>query len=453
MDTLYNDGTGASLGGDVDNWYDPADEILARLDQLGSQLMLVEPAPSRAADTAGKAAQFETFINYARAWCELNSVAYIPLHHRLGMHSGGGEHDSLRRYQKAGYSGVDDYSASSDSYIHLTTAGRYAYATALAEAIRGHRMSWQRPSLTYSTDDRQTPVDGQRQQIDATLEDTGTTIPATLSTLSTFDSTSDVVTVGTNNDKTGYSLSAAGVQAIWDALTSALTTAGSVGKRIVDYLNAAITSRSSHSAADVTGGTTVAAAVTHGDANWATATGFSTHTAADVKTAIEADGSKLDHIWETTEDDGGTRRFTTNALEQAPSGSTAVTVTPLASQTSATGGVTKSYLTGYQHAKLGTWIIAITDADGDAMDLSSRDLAMCFWPAKTTPSAPSFVLANYDGATDITIGGASNNQLTITGDDAHTETAGTFDWVIRDETNDRVLAEGQLTIKTAADTA
>lgn len=43
-------------------------------------------------------------------------------------------------------------------------------------------------------------------------------------------------TVSTNNDKTGYSLSAAGVQAIWDALTSALTTVGSVGKRIADFL-------------------------------------------------------------------------------------------------------------------------------------------------------------------------------------------------------------------------
>ena len=40
----------------------------------------------------------------------------------------------------------------------------------------------------------------------------------------------------TNNDKTGYGLSTAAVQAIWDALTSALTTAGSVGKRISDFL-------------------------------------------------------------------------------------------------------------------------------------------------------------------------------------------------------------------------
>lgn len=43
-------------------------------------------------------------------------------------------------------------------------------------------------------------------------------------------------------------------------------------------------------------------------------------TTAEIKTAVEADGSKLDHLWEMTEDDAGTRRLTTNALEQAPSG-------------------------------------------------------------------------------------------------------------------------------------
>lgn len=54
--------------------------------------------------------------------------------------------------------------------------------------------------------------------------------------------------------------------------------------------------------------------------NWLTATGFSTHSAADVVTAMETNGSKLDHLWEMTEDDGGVRRLTTNSLEQAPSG-------------------------------------------------------------------------------------------------------------------------------------
>lgn len=59
------------------------------------------------------------------------------------------------------------------------------------------------------------------------------------------------VTVGTNNDKNGYALSATGIQDIWDALTTALTTAGSIGKLLVDNVNATISSRSSHSAADV----------------------------------------------------------------------------------------------------------------------------------------------------------------------------------------------------------
>ncbi|MBP8294174.1 MAG: hypothetical protein KAX65_15465 [Caldilineaceae bacterium] len=51
------------------------------------------------------------------------------------------------------------------------------------------------------------------------------------------------VTVATNNDKTGYGLSSAAVQAIWDALTSALTTVGSIGKWIVDKLDIAVSTR------------------------------------------------------------------------------------------------------------------------------------------------------------------------------------------------------------------
>lgn len=43
------------------------------------------------------------------------------------------------------------------------------------------------------------------------------------------------VTVTTNNDKTGYGLSAAAVQAVWDALTAALTTVGSIGKKLADW--------------------------------------------------------------------------------------------------------------------------------------------------------------------------------------------------------------------------
>jgi len=52
-------------------------------------------------------------------------------------------------------------------------------------------------------------------------------------------------------DKNGFRLSAIGVDDIWDELTSGHTTAGSYGKLLTDNINATISSRSSHSAADV----------------------------------------------------------------------------------------------------------------------------------------------------------------------------------------------------------
>jgi hypothetical protein len=45
--------------------------------------------------------------------------------------------------------------------------------------------------------------------------------------------------------------------------------------------------------------------------------------AADIKTALEIDGGKLDHLWEMTADDGGVRQYTANALELAPTGGSA----------------------------------------------------------------------------------------------------------------------------------
>lgn len=49
---------------------------------------------------------------------------------------------------------------------------------------------------------------------------------------------------------TGVKLAAAAVQSIWDALTSALTTANSVGKLLVDNINATISSRASQASLD-----------------------------------------------------------------------------------------------------------------------------------------------------------------------------------------------------------
>jgi len=46
-------------------------------------------------------------------------------------------------------------------------------------------------------------------------------------------------------DKTGYALSAAGISSIWAVLTSALSTAGSIGKYIVDRLDVVLSTRAS----------------------------------------------------------------------------------------------------------------------------------------------------------------------------------------------------------------
>jgi len=78
-----------------------------------------------------------------------------------------------------------------------------------------------------------TKVNGTSQ----TARDLGAQLDATVSSRSSH-SAADVWAVGTRalTDKAGFSLSSGGIQAIWDALTSALTTSGSIGKRVVDFL-------------------------------------------------------------------------------------------------------------------------------------------------------------------------------------------------------------------------
>lgn len=93
------------------------------------------------------------------------------------------------------------------------------------------------------------------------VEDTGTTLPASFVTLDAVvdtvkvDTAAILLDTGTDGvvlpqaqadkvwgttvraltDKAGFALSTAGVQAIWDALTSALTTVGSIGKKLADW--------------------------------------------------------------------------------------------------------------------------------------------------------------------------------------------------------------------------
>lgn len=102
-----------------------------------------------------------------------------------------------------------------------TTALPGAYGAGSAGNIIGNNLN-----ATVSSRATQASLDTVDNNVDSILADTGT----------------DGVVVAAGS-KTGYSLSAAGIQAIWDALTSALTTAGSIGKLLVDNINATISSR------------------------------------------------------------------------------------------------------------------------------------------------------------------------------------------------------------------
>ncbi len=92
-------------------------------------------------------------------------------------------------------------------------------------------------------------------------------------------SLTDVVT--TVNDKTGYALSSAGVSAVWDAITSGITTANSIGKRLLDFVTGLVYSNPPSAASIATQVDTTLTA-SHGAGGWSTPTGFSTHSAADV---------------------------------------------------------------------------------------------------------------------------------------------------------------------------
>ena len=99
----------------------------------------------------------------------------------------------------------------------------------------------------------------------------------------------------TASDLTAQAVAAATRDAVLNRVVAGNhDTAGSVGK-LLQFLDALVSSRSSHAAPSVP-------------------------TAGQIRTELETDGGKLDHLWEMTEDDGGTRRLTMNALDQAGGG-------------------------------------------------------------------------------------------------------------------------------------
>jgi hypothetical protein len=116
-----------------------------------------------------------------------------------------------------------------------------------------------------------------------------------------------VGSVTTVTDKTGYSLSSGGVQAVWDALTSALTTSGSIGKLLVDNINATISSRLASASYTAPSNSAIAAIQTKTDNLPA-----SPAAVGDIPTAVENADALLTRNWASVT--GEASRSVLNAL-------------------------------------------------------------------------------------------------------------------------------------------
>jgi hypothetical protein len=151
----------------------------------------------------------------------------------------------------------------------------------------------------------------------------------------------------------GVTLAASAVQAIWDALT-ALTTVGSIGKLLVDNVNATISSRATQTSVDdlPTNAELATSQAAADDATLAAIAALNNISAAQVNAEVDTALADihLDHLLAATydpaskpgaadallnelvESDGGVARYTANALEQAPTGGSAPTAEEIADE-------------------------------------------------------------------------------------------------------------------------
>lgn len=174
----------------------------------------------------------------------------------------------------------------------------------------------------------------------------------------------------------------------------------------------------------------------------------STQTSVNTANAVL---TKLDTTWALN---AGSYRFTAAALALGPSGSTSVTINPYTATVSGGAVSDSGKLTAYQHADFGPFTITVVDADGDPVALNASDLVFVAFDPDGDGTSALFRITGASG--DITVGGAGSNVVTIHQDDTNTSTAMEFAWVLRDTSDDSVVARGNRPIskiEVAADVA
>lgn len=185
---------------------------------------------------------------------------------------------------------------------------------------------------------------------------------------------------------TGHGLYAQGGVTSGDGINAAALGSGVA-------INGSITGNLTGSVGSVTAGVTVSGTVgtfdalvtalntAHGAGSWATATGFSTHSAADVRTELATELLVMTRLGTAIILDGAVYQFTTNALENAPGGSTSVTIMPVSGSATTGNVLDGGRIKGQYGAPLTGLTVTCTTTNAgvtSARDLTAYNGALAF---------------------------------------------------------------------------
>lgn len=168
----------------------------------------------------------------------------------------------------------------------------------------------------------------------------------------------------TVSDKTGFSLSSGGVQAIWDALTSALTTAGSVGKLLVGM---------AASVWDVVLSGHTTSGTTGAGLNSASSAGDPWNTALPGSYGAGTAGKIIGDNIAATKSDTAAIKAKTDNLPASPASTTNITAGTITNVTNLTNAPTSGDLTATMKASVTTAATAATPALSTAGNAAVAD--------------------------------------------------------------------------------
>jgi hypothetical protein len=161
---------------------------------------------------------------------------------------------------------------------------------------------------------------------------------------------------------------------------------------------------------------------------------------AKLDSTLELDGAGPDY------------QFTTEALENAPGGTSSITITPFASETDKGGKQNFIKLTAYQHAVFNEVYFAVYDSSKprQPVDLSGINLTWVAWD-KADPD--TILISMTTGEGKIEVNGVDDNQVNLLGDTTDTAIAyQSLQWKLIGTDDDTQYAYGFIDVNPSAQT-